>query len=108
MQQFRQTQHRSVEKDNSGKELSDLKRQVKLLERKNKRLMKELSKAVDVRHGFEAEEDEMPEAEAPSQPTKHANCPKCTQGLRELHLDTPGGTKHFVVCGDCGYRSVVL
>ncbi len=101
MQQFRQTQHRSVEvsKGNQPKELADLKKQVRLLERKNHRLMKELAKAVDVRHGFEAE----PDTEDAEVPEKQAGCPSCGGGLKVLEFSTPGGDKSFVVCG-CGYR----
>lgn len=104
MQQFRQTQHRSVEKDNSGKEIAELRKQNKILERKNKRLLKELSKAVDVRHGFEADEPEP--AEEPKADTD-VGCPRCDNPLQELHLSTMTGQKHFLVCKTCAYRAVV-
>ena len=104
--QFRQTQHRSVEKDNSGKELAELRKQNKILERKNKRLMKELGKAVEIRHGFES--DDEPEPEQQSQATSKAvGCPRCEGSLHELSLSTLTGSKNFLVCKTCAYRTVV-
>lgn len=102
--QFRQTQHRSVEKDNSGKELAELRKQNKILERKNKRLMKELGKAVEIRHGFEADEVEEEPAKVES---RSVSCPRCDNSLHELSLSTMTGSKNFLVCKTCAYRTVV-
>jgi hypothetical protein len=113
---FRQTQHRSVEKGSNNKELAELKKQNRLLERKNRRLMKELSKAVDIRHGFEDNSPDQEESlSRPSQKPdqevqagrnspERDGCPQCGAGLRYLQFTTPGGAKSFVVC-TCGYRA---
>ena len=99
------TQHRSTHDKVRGKELSDLKRENKQLARANKRLQKQLSKALAVKEVWE--DMEAPTAQASVPDRKVPTCPKCSGVLQTLTLAVIDREKTIEICPECKYRKAL-
>jgi len=101
--QTRQQQHRPTNENQRSRELGDLKRQNHRLEVQNARLRKQLSRATEVKEGFEGYEGEPDDIETKNQPTGTCPQPGCSGILKTLDL----GPKTFEICPACKFRRLV-
>ena len=100
-------QHKPRREDAHAKELQDLRRRNKLLERQNRRLTKELSKVMHTQDAFTSEPGTEEEVEQAPKETK--DCIKCGGITAEIDIAKADGTrKVFVVCKACKHRQVML